>query len=54
MRNRAKQKSKNKMIENVINKRNMRLAYQHVLKNKGSAGVDGMSLKERHTQSCEF
>ena len=34
------------MIENVINKRNMRLAYQHVLKNKGSAGVDGMQLKE--------
>ena len=34
------------MIKNVINKRNMRLAYQHVLKNKGSAGVDGMQLKE--------
>lgn len=34
------------MIEQVINVRNMRLAYQHVLRNKGSAGVDGMSLTE--------
>lgn len=34
------------MIEQVINRRNMRLAYEHVLRNKGSAGVDGMSLKE--------
>ena len=37
------------MIEQVINRRNMRLAYQHVLKNKGSAGVDGMHLKELTT-----
>ena len=37
------------MIENVINRRNMRLAYQHVLKNKGSAGVDGMQLTELTT-----
>jgi group II intron reverse transcriptase/maturase len=34
------------MIEQVINLRNMRLAYEHVLRNKGSAGVDCMSLKE--------
>ena len=34
------------MIEQVINRRNMRLAYQHVLKNKGSAGVDGMQVNE--------
>jgi RNA-directed DNA polymerase len=37
------------MIEQVINRRNMRLAYQHVLKNKGSAGVDGMRLTELTT-----
>jgi RNA-directed DNA polymerase len=37
------------MIENVINPRNMHLAYQHVLKNKGSAGVDGMQLTELTT-----
>ena len=37
------------MIEQVINRRNMRLAYQHVMQNKGSAGVDGMSLKELTT-----
>ena len=37
------------MIENVINRRNMQLAYQHVLKNKGSAGVDGMLLTELST-----
>ncbi len=34
------------MIAQVINVRNMRLAYQHVMQNKGSAGVDGMSLRE--------
>jgi len=37
------------MIENVINPRNMRLAYQQVLKNKGSAGIDGMQLTELTT-----
>jgi group II intron reverse transcriptase/maturase len=37
------------MIEQVINRMNMRLAYQHVLKNKGSAGVDGMRLTELST-----
>lgn len=34
------------MIENVINQRNMQLAYRQVLKNKGSAGIDGMRVKE--------
>ena len=32
------------MIEQVINRRNMQLAYKHVLANKGSAGVDGMQV----------
>jgi len=41
----GKQKS-NKMIEQVINRRNMHLAYKHVLSNKGSAGVDGMQVNE--------
>jgi group II intron reverse transcriptase/maturase len=48
-RNREKQRVKIKMIENVINRRNMHLAYQHVLKNKGSAGVDSMRLTELTT-----
>ena len=34
------------MIEKVINRKNMRLACQQVLKNKGSAGVDGMNLSQ--------
>ena len=34
------------MIEKVVNRKNMRLAYQQVLKNKGSAGADGMNLKQ--------
>jgi RNA-directed DNA polymerase len=34
------------MIEQVINRRNMHLAYQQVLANKGSAGVDGMGVSE--------
>jgi RNA-directed DNA polymerase len=34
------------MIEQVINRRNMHLAYQQVLRNKGSAGVDGMPVSE--------
>src|SRR4051812_38889007 len=34
------------MIEQVINRRNMHLAYQQVLANQGSAGVDGMGVRE--------
>lgn len=34
------------MIEQVITKKNMRQACRHVLQNKGSAGVDGMSVNE--------
>lgn len=34
------------MIEQVINRRNMHLAYKQVLTNKGSAGVDGMPVQE--------
>jgi RNA-directed DNA polymerase len=34
------------MIEQVINRRNMHLAYKQVLANKGSAGVDGMQVSE--------
>jgi group II intron reverse transcriptase/maturase len=34
------------MIEKVINRKNMHLAYKQVLQNKGSAGVDGMGVKE--------
>ena len=34
------------MIEVVTNRRNMQHAYRHVTSNKGSAGVDGMSVNE--------
>ena len=34
------------MIEKVIDRRNMRLACSHVVQNKGSAGVDGMTATE--------
>lgn len=34
------------MIEKVINRKNMQLAYKQVMQNKGSAGVDGMQTKE--------
>jgi RNA-directed DNA polymerase len=34
------------MIEQVVSKKNMRIAYQQVLRNKGSAGVDGMRVHE--------
>ena len=34
------------MIEKVVNRKNMRRAYQQVLMNEGSAGVDGMSVLE--------
>lgn len=33
------------MIEKVINRKNMLRAYRQVLSNKGSAGVDGMTVK---------
>jgi retron-type reverse transcriptase len=33
------------MIEKVINRKNLLIAYQAVLSNKGAAGVDGMSVK---------
>ena len=34
------------MIEQVLNRRNIMQAYRQVVSNKGSAGVDGMSVKE--------
>jgi RNA-directed DNA polymerase len=34
------------MIEQVINRRNMQLAYRQVVANKGSAGIDGMQVSE--------
>lgn len=34
------------MIEKVVNRKNMLRAYQQVMSNQGSAGVDGMSVKE--------
>jgi RNA-directed DNA polymerase len=37
------------MIEQVINRRNMQRACQHVVSNKGSAGVDGITVKELFT-----
>ncbi len=44
----------NEMIEQVINRRNMHLAYKHVLANKGSAGVDGMQVSELKQLSTEI
>ncbi len=40
------------MIEQVINRRNMHLAYQQVVRNKGSAGVDGMGVGELKQHIC--
>jgi len=34
------------MIEQVLNPRNIMRAYRRVVSNKGSAGVDGMTVKE--------
>lgn len=34
------------MIEQVLNRRNIMQAYRQVVSNKGSAGVDGMTVKE--------
>jgi len=34
------------MIEQVINRRNLHLAYKQVLANKGSAGFDGLGVSE--------
>ena len=34
------------MIEQILNPRNIRRACKAVMSNKGSAGVDGMSVKE--------
>jgi group II intron reverse transcriptase/maturase len=34
------------MVEDVLNRRNIVRAYRQVVSNKGSAGVDGMSVKE--------
>ena len=43
------------MIEQVIARRNMHLAYKHVLANKGAAGVDGMQVSalKQHVQKIE-
>ena len=37
------------MIEQVLNRRNVMRAYRQVFANKGSAGVDGMPLKELYS-----
>ena len=50
------------MIEQVIARRNMHLAYKHVLANNGSAGVDGMQVstlkqhiqKDREAIACSM
>jgi RNA-directed DNA polymerase len=42
----AGKKEVNKMTSQVINRRNMHLAMRQVLRNKGSAGVDGMQVRE--------
>ena len=34
------------MIEQVLNRRNVMRAYRQVVSNKGSAGVDGMPVRE--------
>ena len=34
------------MIKAILNRRNMQMALQHVKQNKGSAGMDGMSVSE--------
>lgn len=34
------------MLEKIINRKNMRLACRQVMQNKGSAGVDGMTVNE--------
>ncbi len=41
------------MIEQILNKRNMMKAYRQVVSNKGSAGVDGMSIKELYAYLTE-
>jgi len=37
------------MIEQVLNRSNIMKAYRQVVSNKGSAGIDGMSVKELYT-----
>jgi group II intron reverse transcriptase/maturase len=38
--------AKSKMIESLLNKRNLNLAYKRVYANKGAGGVDGMSVTD--------
>ena len=40
------QNRQRKMIEQILNRRNIMRAYRQVLSNKGSAGVDGMQVKD--------
>jgi hypothetical protein len=37
------------MIEQVLNPNNIMRAYGQVYKNKGAAGIDGMSVKELYS-----
>jgi group II intron reverse transcriptase/maturase len=41
------------MIEDVLNRRNIMQAYRQVVSNKGSAGVDGMPVKELYEYLTE-
>ena len=38
-----------RLMEMVVERENMRQAYERVVRNKGSAGVDGMTVKELGT-----
>lgn len=41
------------MIKQVLNRRNVMLALRHVVSNKGSAGIDGMPVKELYVYLSE-
>jgi RNA-directed DNA polymerase len=45
----GKQSNNSKMIEEVLNHRNVMRAYRQVMANKGSAGLDGMPVKELYS-----
>ncbi len=41
------------LMEEILNKENLRTAYETVLKNKGCAGVDGMTVEQLKEHLCE-
>ena len=41
------------LLEKILSKQNLNIAYKQVYKNKGASGVDGVTVDELFSTSCK-